>query len=89
MQLLTQTARLAPPHALQVLAPYDNKEGGTNTISNLKVGDQVDLLKEDEKGWTMIKTKEGVQGESLVLLLLYLTCNPLPTLVAWQWEWAL
>ncbi len=64
MQLLTQTetARLAPPHALQVLAPYDNKEGGTNTISNLKVGDQVDLLKEDEKGWTMIKTKEGVQG---------------------------
>jgi hypothetical protein len=86
VQLLTQTETA---RRLQVLAPYDNKEGGTNTISNLKVGDQVDLLKEDEKGWTMIKTKEGVQGESLVVLLLYRTCNPLPTLVAWQWEWAL
>ena len=45
-----------------VLAPFENTEGAPNTITTLKAGDVVDLLKEDDKGWTMIKTRENVQG---------------------------
>ena len=47
---------------MTVLAPYENKECAKNAITSLNAGDQVDLIKEDEKGWTLIKTGEGLQG---------------------------
>ena len=47
---------------MTVLAPYENKEGAKNAITSPNAGDQVDLIKEDEKGWTLIKTSEGKQG---------------------------
>ena len=62
-----QAAKLLIPSAkvlgrMVVLAPFQNTEGAPNTITTLKTGDVVDLLQPDDKGWTMIKTRENVQG---------------------------
>ena len=45
-----------------VLAPYANEEGAPNAITTVNTGDHVDLLQQDVAGWTMIKTRENIQG---------------------------